>query len=260
MYRTKISLILLIIAILITGSCKNSSRKDLSLTVKEYEKLGMPDLTKLWSSQAYMRAFSVLSTVKLNNPMAYPQKNSKKSGAVFNRFINKENLSFLDDSNISLKDKAFEMQSFSSIQNALTQKYTDDFRQEQYYNVELIETYIFGLYVHERMLDLAQIILNSNDDYLANMKAGIKTVINGYVQMTFFVMAEQVKSNIYQVKDLDRLSTEVSRSLIKNIKLIEPEFRDKLASHLQTLIEKSPSDYIKKNYQEVLKVLNDTKQ
>lgn len=255
----KNSLILLILVILIIGSCKNSSKKDLSLTVKEYEKMGMPDLSKLWSSQAYMKAFATLSTVKLNNPLSYPQKNSKKSGVVFSRFVNKENLSFLDDSSISLKDKAFEMQSFSNVQNTLTQKYTDDFKTEQYYNAELIETYIFGLYVHERMLDLALVIMNSNDDYLANMKAGLKTVLNGYVQMTFFVMAEQVKSNVYQVKDLDSLSLEASRSLIKNMKLIEPVYGQKMALQLQSVIENSSSDYIKKNYRGVLKVLNDKK-
>lgn len=220
--------------------------------------MGMPDISKLWSGQAYSQAFAVLSKVKLNDPLTYPRKNSKKSGAVFSRFVNKENLAFLNDSTISLKEKAFEMQSFSMVQNTLTLKYTDDFRKEQYYNEELIETYIFGLYVHEKMLDLALVILNSNDDYVANMKAGLKTVLNGYAQMIFSVMAEQVKSNIYQVEDLERLSTEVSQTLIKNMKLIEPGLREKMDAQLQLVIEKSPSEIIKKNYQEVLKVLNDT--
>jgi len=249
--------ILLILAILIVGSCKNS-KKDLSLTVKEYEKMGMPDHTKLWSSQAYMQAFTILSHVKLNNPLSFPRKNSKKSGAVFSRFVNKENLSFLNDPNISLKNKAFEIQSFSGVQNTLTLKYTDDFKTEQYYNEELIDTYIFSLYVQEKMLELAVEIMNSKDEYLEDMKAGLKMVNNGYFKMTFFVMGEQVKSNVYRVKDLDRLSIEVSRSLIKNMKLIEPAYKEKMAPQLQSVIEKSPSDYIKKNYQEVLKVLNDT--
>jgi hypothetical protein len=258
MSRMKNSFILLILIMLISGSCKNSLKNDHSLTVKEYEKMGMPDLKKLWSSKAYTQVFAVLSKVKMNDPLTYPRKNSRKSGDVFSRFINKENLSFLNDPTISLRDKAFEMQSFSSVQNTLTQKYTDDFRVEQYYNVELIETYIFGLYVHEKMLDLAGEIMNSNDDYLSNMKAGIKIVLNGYVQMTIFMMGEQVKSNVYQIKDLEKLSTEVSHSLIKNMKSIEPENRQKIAPHLNDVIEKSPSDYIKKNYQQVLKMLNDT--
>ncbi|MEI6294383.1 MAG: hypothetical protein WCP36_11910, partial [Methanomicrobiales archaeon] len=81
MYKLRNRIITLILITLITVSCNKSSKKDYSLTVKEYESMGMPDHTKLWSSQAYNNAFAILSKVKLNNPLSYPRKNSKKSGA-----------------------------------------------------------------------------------------------------------------------------------------------------------------------------------
>jgi hypothetical protein len=260
MYRIKYSLTLIILTIIITGSCKNSSKNDFSLTAKEYEKMGMPDHTKLWSSQAYIQTFTVLSNIKVNNPLSFPRKNSRKSGATFSRFVNKENLSFLNDSTISLKDKAFEMQFLSGVQNTLIRTYTDDFRTEQYYNEELIEAYIFGLYVQEKMLELAVVIMNSKDDYLSDMKGGIQMVLNGYVQMIHSLCGEQIKSNVYNAKDLDRLSKEVALSITKNMKFIEPEYRQKIAPLLQNVIEKTSSGYIKKNYQEVLKTLNGTNQ
>ena len=258
MYKLRNRIITLILITLITVSCNRLSKKDLSLTIKEYEMMGMPDHTKLWSSQAYSKAFTILSKVKLNNPLSFPRKNSKKSGAVFSCFVNKENLSFVNDSAISLKDRAFEIQSFSNVQNTLIRKYTDDFRPEQYYDRELIDAYIFGLYVQDKMLELALEILNSKDEQLINMKAGFRMVLYGYVQMIYFVLGEQVKSNIYSDTDLDSLSTEVSRSIIKNIEWIMPVDRQKIGVQIRNTIEKAPSGYVKNNYRETLKALNNS--
>jgi hypothetical protein len=254
MNRFKISATILTIIVLITVSC-DSSKKDQSLTAEEYEKMGMPDHTKLWSNKAYTQAFNVLSKVKLNNPLSYPRKDSRKSGVVFSRFVNKENLSFLDDPSISLIDKAFEMQTLSSAQSTLRRKYTDEFRTEQYYNEELIETYIFGLYVQERMFELARIILNSDDVHLANMKAGIKMVANGYVQLSCLLLGEQIKSDVYKKKGLDRLSTEMARSLKDNLKWLEPADLQKITVSIQNAIEKAPTEYVKNQYQEVLEAI-----
>ena len=256
MYRLKFFLVILILLMIINVSCNKSSKKDLSLTAKEYETMGMPDHTKLWSSQAYMRAFTVLSNIKLSNPLSFPRKNSKKSGAVFNCFVNKENLSFVNDSAIPLMDKAFEIQSLVGVQNKLIRAYTDDLKPEQYYDEDLIDSYIFGLHIHEKMLELAIEILNSEEESVINMKSGLKAVLNGYVQMSCVMLGEQIKSNVYRDNDLDRLSTEVSRSLIDNLKWIQPADRQRIGAQIQNTIEKAPSVHIKNNYREALKVFN----
>jgi hypothetical protein len=258
MYKLKNSVIILILITLITVSCNKSSKKDLSLTTKEYEAMGMPDHIKLWSSQAYNRAFTVLSNLKLKDPLSYPRKNSNKSGDVFSRFVNKENLAFVNDSSISLVDRAYEIQAFAGVQNKLIRSYTDDLKPEQYYDEELIDSYIFGLYLHDKMLELAIEIYNSEEQSVINMRSGIRAVLNGYVQMSCVILGEQIKSNVYSNKDLDRLSNEVSRSLTDNLKWIQPADRQKIAVQIQSVIEKSPSDYIKNNYIKTLKVLNDT--
>lgn len=258
MNRLRNYIIILILLILVNVSCNKSSKKDLSLTSKEYEMMGMPDHTKLWSSQAYMQAFTVLSKIKLNNPLSFPRKNSKKSGEVFSCFVNMKNLSFVNDSTISLMDKAFEIQSFAGAQNKLIRAYTDDLKPEQYYDEELIDSYIFGLHLHEKMLELAIEILNSEEESVINMKSGIKAVLNGYVLMSCVMLGEQIKSNVYREKDLDTLCAEISRSLKDNLKYIQPTDRQKISDRIQSVIEKSPSDYIKNNYIEILKVLNGT--
>ena len=255
MYKLKNSVIILILVMLIIGSCKKS-KKDISFTEKEYQAMGMPDHKKLWASEAYIQALTTLSNIRLNNPLSFPRKHSKKSGAVFNNFVNKENLSFLNDTNLSLSDKAHMIKYFPGFIKDLTRMYTDELRTEQYYDEELIETYIFGLFINEKMLELAGKIMNSTEETNINVQSGLQAVLYGYLNLIVKILEEQVKSNVYKAKDLDRLSMEVSHSLIKNMEWIKPVDRQAISIHIQNTIEKSSSGYIKSNYQKALQELN----
>jgi hypothetical protein len=258
MYKLKNSLIILFLIMLINGSCKNISKKDLSLTAKEYQKLGMPDPNKSWSIKDCIDAHITLSNLRTYDPLSLPRKHSKKSGAVFSRIVNKENLSFANDTTIPLSVKAILIQDFQGHQKGLSRLYTDNLKTEQYYDEELIDLYIFGLFVYEKMLELAGKIMNSQEQADLNMQPGLKAVIYNYLNMINMILAEQVKSRVYRTKDLDRLSMEVLRSLIKNREWIEPVDRQKITIQIQNVIEKSPSNHIKNNYRKTLKVLNNT--
>jgi len=257
MYRLINSLILLSLIILINGSCKNKLKKDLSLTVKEYQKLGMPDQNKIWSIEDYTKALTTLSNLRLYNPLSFPRKYSKKSGSVFNRLIDKENLSFTNDKNLSLSDKALQVQYFAGFQNDLRRMYTDELKSGQYYAKELIDIYVYGLFGYKRMFDVAGEIMKSNEESVVNMKSGLKAVQFGYVRLITIILGEQGKSRVYQSKDLESLSMEVSNSLIENLEWIEPSDKQSITSLIQSSIDKFPLEYIKDNYRKALKELND---
>ena len=257
MYRLINSLILFSLIILINGSCKNKLKKDLSLTVKEYQKLGMPDHNKIWSIEDYTKALTTLSNLRLYNPLSFPRKYSKKSGSVFNRLIDKENLSFTNDKNLSLSDKALQVQYFAGFQNDLRRMYTDELKSGQYYAKELIDIYVYGLFGYKRMFDVAGEIMKSNEESVVNMKSGLKAVQFGYVRLITIILGEQGKSRVYQSKDLESLSMEVSNSLIENLEWIEPSDKQSITSLIQSSIDKFPLEYIKDNYRKALKELND---
>ena len=52
--------------------------------------------------QDYETAFYVLNTLKYEKPFALPAKDSEKSGILFSRMMNLENLSFLQDETLPL--------------------------------------------------------------------------------------------------------------------------------------------------------------
>lgn len=220
--------------------------------------MGMPDQNKLSSKYDYIKVTSTLFNLRKNNPFSYPRKYSRKSGTVFSCLVNKENLSFVNDTTLSLHDRALQIQSLSSLQNTEIQIYRDNLKSEQYYYEELIDFYIYGLLIREKMFELAGKINNSKSESDISMQSGQKVVINGYVTMIIAILREQVKSGVYSNKDLDRLNLEASRSLIENIHWFGPDDRQKISTEMQKTIEKSHSDNIKKNYSKALKVLYDT--
>ena len=254
MHRMKSTLIISILILSLSLACNKIIKKDLSLTPEEYHRMGMPDQNKLNSSNDYLKAMSVLYKLKSKNPLSCPRKHSKKSGDVFACLINRDNLSFVNDTTLSLHDRAMRIQSLSTLQNTEVQMYTDILKSEQYYNEELIDIYIYGLFVHGKMFELAGKINNSKEEADIAMQPGSRMVVNGYINMITRVLAEQVKSGIYSRRDLKRLSIEVSGSLIKNQQWFESADKQKISGEIQKVIEKSPFGNVKNNYQKVISV------
>jgi hypothetical protein len=65
-----------------------------------------------------------------------------------------------------------------------------------------------------------------------------------------------MKVDDYQKNDLNRLSTEVSRSLILNQAWMEAPIKQKLTAKIQNILESRSSTLVKKNYRRVLELIN----
>jgi hypothetical protein len=258
MYRLKFFLVILMLGILISESCKNLLKNDLSLTPEEYQNLGMPDHKNVWRFDDYYKSNITLGSLKINNFLSFPKKQSKKSGAVFSRFVNKENLAFVNDTTLPLHSRAYLIQQFARFPSQLYQLYTDSSKEKQYYHDELIDIDIFILFVNEQKLMLAFQIMNSIDEADISLQYGLKTVKYNYLKTIERLLAEQIKSKVFSVKDLNRLSTEISRSLQENHKWFLPADRITIGSEILAVIEKSPSYCCKNNYDKILKILNDS--
>jgi hypothetical protein len=257
MNNLKNSFVVLSLVLLATGSCHNSSKQDLSLTPMEYQKLGMPDPNKTWTIYDLINAHISLSSLNRTNPLFLPRKNSKKSGVYFSRIVNKDNLSFVQDTTLSLRNRAFLIQYYQKLQNELIALYTQKLKHGQYYGEELIDMFIYGLFIHEKMLDLSGKIMNSKEVPDIEIQYGQKTVLNNYAKTISTMLGEQLKSKDFQRKDLDRLSEEISLSIIKNRKWIKPKNMGEIKNQIQNIIEKSSSVFVKNNYRKALEALKD---
>jgi len=257
MNRMRFFLIFLILPMLTGASCKRFTQKDYSLTVQEYTAKGMPDPDKPWSVNNYFKAHITLGTLKIYNPKSLPRKQSKKSGAVFSRIVNKEILLFFDDPGLPLSSRAMEIMQFARLQNDLIGMYSYLSDSVKYYTEELPDIYIFALSVQDKKLEIAGKIMNSSEERDIEFQSGLPTVVYNYLNIIKIILGEQVKSKVYRMEDLERLSLEVSRSLAQNHKFILPADREALITMIKSIIENSPSGSIKENYIKTLEIFND---
>ncbi len=255
--KLKETILFLLTIILVNGSCKNIFRKDLSLTVKEYYLLGMPNIDSVWNEDSYVKAHITVSNIRIKNFSHLPRKDSKKSGAVFNHIISKDYLSFLNDSSKSLRDKAFQIQSLSSFLNELSRMYTDNLQQRQYYSEELTEIFIYEIYVKGKMLELAEKIMNSKDKDAISMQSGRKAIVAGYINLMTTLIKNQEKTKSFSVRELKKLDKEVAFSFANNLKYLDSESKQKIRLEIKSIIEKTHSAYIRKDFAEVLKSFKD---
>ena len=244
--------IILLIIFFVFTSCAKKIENDLSLTLKEYRALGVPDHNRQWSQDDYLDAFMALNKLKLTKPSSLPRKNSKRSGELFDRMISESNFSFLQADTTSLGEKAYQIQYFSSIQNELVKLYTIVLRKDQYYYQELIDLYIFGLVVTQKKLDLANKILNSNDEADKKLQYGLYSVQLGYMEMVIYILEIQNISISYSDKDHERICKSVVESINNNKAWMSAKDADTIKQKVKMVIDNSSSEIIRDNYLELL--------
>jgi hypothetical protein len=226
------------------------------MTVREYKILGMPDIDTLWSTKYLYKAYSTLARIRSRNFFSLPRNKSRKSGAVFSQIINRDNLYFLYDSTMTLREKAFQIQSLSGFLNDMTRIYGDELRVKQYYSEELVDLYTFNLYVRKKMFELASEIDKSDKPEDIGMKPGRGVVVTGYVMLVGSIVNEQEKTESYSTAELKRLSKAVVHSIKENIQYLDVENKKKIVADLNRSIERHPSGYVPKEYKKVLKLIN----
>ncbi|NMC37861.1 MAG: hypothetical protein GYA41_06025 [Bacteroidales bacterium] len=258
MFRTTKIFVLLFLAALFFSSCKTESAKDLSLNPEEYRKLGLPGHTRIWSIQDYINSNITLSTLKSNFPYSLPRKSSKKSGAIFARLMDEKNLSFIYDKNIPLSTRAYTVQHFTRFYSELQSIYSVDVDDIGYYGDELADINIFGLLVHDRMLELAFVIMNSDVEEAKDLQFGMKTVKRNYLNLIDGLLDEQVKAEVYKEDDLNTLSDKITASVSKNISWFVQSDKDSVTSWVENAMAGCPTEHIRQNFKKMLKIIEDT--
>lgn len=244
-----------IILIITASSCNSVFEGDHTLKPEEYQKLGMPDYKKVWTNDDYTGANITLSSLKMNYPLSLPRKNSKKSGELFRRMVNEENLAFIHDTIFPLRTRAYTIQYFTQFQTEMEQIYTIEHNGEMYYSNELINIHIFGLTVHDKMLELASIINKSDDEDVEGIRTGMQAVRYNYMNLVPRLLGELSKTDRYPVEGLDRLSKAVSASVINNEEWMTPSDKNYLLSELKSTMEKLKSAEVKSNLKGCIEVL-----
>jgi hypothetical protein len=217
--------------------------------------LGLPDHSKIWTLDDYITAGSVLGDLKVNQPLSLPKKGSRKSGEYFKRIVHTDNLSFLMDESLPLKNRAYKIQEYIDAVGSLITVYTDMDTVQQFYNSELIDLYIFAITISQNMLDLGQQINESVDEEDLGMQYAFNSIRKLYVRMILFTLDNQKKSNFFKKEDLERLTEFISGSIQLNKEWLVPAVNKDIKLRIESIIEDTSSEKIKTEYTELIEIL-----
>jgi hypothetical protein len=185
-----------------------------------------------------------------------PVSGSWKSGSVFSRILSRDNLSFLNDTSMPLHEKAYRIQAISAFTNELGRMYTDNFRKEQYYSNELIEIYIFEIWIKDRMLELADRIMNSSEPGDISMKSGRQAIINGYSALIISLLKNNNKERTFSARQLKKLDKELAGSIVRNISYLGTDARLDVAAEIESFTGDSGPSWKNRMFSEPLRLLS----
>ncbi len=248
-------LLLIVILSLFLVSCKKPAETDLSLNLEEYLQLGMPEYTHAWNMEDYSNAFYVLNTLKYENPKALPVRESEKSGVLFSRMISRENLVFLHDNTLPLHAKADLIKWFVNTLMELKVAYTNPGLQDQYYIRELIDIDIFRLSVAHEMLDLGNLINESDDPSDVDMKSDYPQIRQMYLNILSELYGQQQYTSTIPLQTLELLSDSLSSSVKANMHWFDEHASAMIKQTMLTVMDNSSSKKIKNDCRDLIEIL-----
>ena len=236
-----------LLMISIHASCRYSE-SDQSFTLAEYREMGMPDTIRLWSHEDYTDACATLNNIKAIRSHSLPRKDSRKSGGLFSKMIDTNNLAFLIDEKLSLRERAYRIQQYIDFQGCFVTAYTDVNSQSQYYHKELIDLYIFGLTIAQDMLDLGQLINEATDSSNMAIQYAFPSIQSMYLAMVLTILENQQKSHFFENEDLVQLSGFVHDSIKINLEWMGEAAKEQLRKLLENIVNGSSPGEVKKKY------------
>ena len=248
-------LLFILILSIFLSSCKRPNEADHSYALEEYRELGMPDHDTVWNIQDYETAFYVLNTLKYEKPFVLPAKDSEKSGILFSRMMNLENLSFLKDETLPLHEKAQTIKWWLDIYNGLNMVYTNISMERQYYIRELVDIDIFGVGLAQKMLYLGNELNKSEDPSDVAMQSGVPVVHKMYIDLLAEVLRKQQHTSRYPKQTLELLSDSLSNSIRINMGWFDEDASEIIKQEMLTVIDSTSSRKIRNNYRELIEIL-----
>ncbi len=243
--------VFVLIPLIIGISCSREAKNDHSLTIDEYRKMGIPEITKRWDAEDYSTAMRVLSEIKWSRPFELPAKDSQKSGALFNHLLNPENMPSLYSDPIALHEKALQYLDILKGYEDLSNLYTDPRLKKQYYHRELMEISLRELKIGQDMLDHGEKLRNSVDPVDQSMLEGFPTIQENFVSLLQNTIALQSNSSQFLATDIAAASDSIYLSILRNKDWMDSNAIENLKNAINVAIDSAATEAIKSKYTEL---------
>lgn len=227
----------LFFVLVFASSCTSEDPNDQSLSSKDYQKIGLPDPSRVWESNDVSLAFAVLENLQSRNSNQLPLNGSKKSGKIFERMLQRENMTILDDDRIPGMEKLSIANTMLKLSEDWFRIYTRDAQLATYYQDELTAILLYGMAITSVMLAIS-------DEMQANGSIGVEMLSRvraRYLTAVFAILGEQLRVNQYSARNQKAMAEKIVPAISQNMDWIEEVTKEDL-KHGLTLVSQVQSD------------------
>lgn len=218
-----------------------SEPADLSLTVQEYEKLGVPTVERLWNSGDLAKAAKVLAQIARDDAAELPRYGSPKSGKVFARITSDENLDQIRAKAIPAAIRMGFALQFMQACSSVSKSYASGMLRQKTGGDEAAELVGLNLRIAVVMSGIVEEFMTTLDKKdstystrlsgLKQMKAGMSTILQSAI-----MQASEPKA--LKPETLDRLLKAFDTTFPALFKAVPPSVRKETLAKLRELSEK----------------------
>ena len=253
--KMKVTYLFAVAVVWMLASCNTTEVKDYSLTLQEYQEMGVPNPNNAWDSDQIREANSVLGGMKWKKPYQLPRKDSEKSGLLFDRIVTLDNMTFLSIDTLKLHEKAYYALDFLTLMENWKETYTNPIWKNQYYQRELADININQVRITQIMVDIAEKIMVSEDPADKIMRQGVPSVKQNYVSSVINALHAQKEISEFLKSDLQRMTDSLSNSIERNSDWLDASSRNEIKKTVEAITDSTSLEYVKSRYEEIINVL-----
>ncbi|MFM8252511.1 MAG: hypothetical protein ACKOBW_13020 [Planctomycetota bacterium] len=242
-------------------AAKAAAEEDLSLTLEEYQKLGVPAVDKSWTGSDMAAAAQVLKRLAARDERQLPRSQSERSAALFARMTSAKDLQPLSDRQVPLNERLGSTLTYMDGTNQILLIYLRGFQTQKVRDTEVLElmAHIFRLSVavQDRADELLPTLDKNDPKYPARMqgfnqmKQGLATTVSGGLTTV-------TERQHYRTEELRRFTKVLQETLPKIVPRLLPEAQTETIKKLEKMQRDRALQDLKPDLSELVTKVNDS--
>lgn len=171
---------------------------DRSFLPDDYSRLGVPGYDRPWSGTDMVQAAKALGELGKKKPQRLPRYNSERSGLVFSRLVDPENMALYRDRTLPLDSRFQQALSHVQASNEIHKVYVAAFMKKAVADSEMIELTGGMLRLVTMMFDLVDELapsLSKQDPAQAKRLGGLDQMKQGFSKVVFASLRTMAEAN-----------------------------------------------------------------
>lgn len=214
--------------------------EDRSLTTEQYVAFGMPAIDRAWTLDDYRQAARALREIAGKDPRELPRRGSPRSGKVFARMANAENLALIANQPVSIESRGRTISASLGATGDLLSVYIRASTPAGVFSAEVVDLYSLMLHLNVIVAQISEEFITSvpADDPTRPRRAEARVKLMRNIGQATRTTLGALSHPAFGRDERLRLVEQVRATLPKYINHLEEEQRQAIAEDLKGLSDR----------------------